>query len=94
MKQSFFQLIVVVIVAAGIILGTILGTATGMSARRNGNTVTVQCAPDFSDNAIAAINYAYITGGVSRFIIGGEIVYCFGRINDDAVTCYGTNTGN
>ncbi len=48
--------------------------------------------PDFADDAAAAMNWAYITGDVSRFILGGEIVYCFGRINGDPVTCYGTNT--
>ncbi len=45
---------------------------------------------DFGTNYVAAMNYAFITGQISRFTdIDGAIVYCYGRINGVAVECYG-----
>ncbi len=57
-----------------------------------GHTIDVyEFDGDFGTNYVAAMNYAYITGQISRFTnIDGAIVYCYGRINGAVVECYGT----
>lgn len=87
MKQSLNQVIIDAAMGAAIVIVSV-ALAFGFVKKY---PVAHECGSDFGDNSVAAMNYAYITGGVSRFIIGGEPVYCFGRINGDDVTCYGTN---
>lgn len=78
-------------ITIGAIVVSVL-SSTVFIEKNNRTTPVHDFNGDFGYNHIAASNFAYITGQVTRFTtIDGDIVYCYGRINGEPVTCYGTN---